>query len=297
MRAFPRLLTAGVIVAIGLLSTARADDLAKARAADRKGDYAKELRLLKPLADRGHAEAQLQLGFMYLNSRGVPGDGAQAVNCFRLAAGRGDARAAVWAEAIAAERRGDDSEAFRLLRSLADRGDAQAQFRVAINAFQDQAVQRDDARLALAVKYSRLAASRGDVRRVIWAEAIATKNYATEFKLLKPLADAGDALAQRFVAVMYFFGEGVSQDDGQEARYYLLAASQGDGRAQDSLADIYDQGLGGVPKDDVQAYKWANLAAAQGVFQAAQRRDEIASRMTPTKITQAETLSREWKPE
>jgi uncharacterized protein len=41
---------------------------------------------------------------------------------------------------------------------------------------------------------------------------------------------------------------------------------------------------------------WFNLSAAQGNQTAAKNQDNVARRMTPTQIAEAERLAREWKP-
>jgi peptidoglycan hydrolase-like protein with peptidoglycan-binding domain len=61
------------------------------------------------------------------------------------------------------------------------------------------------------------------------------------------------------------------------------------------LAKMYAEGLG-LLQDYVQAHKWWNLAAAQGDADAARARDEIARRMTPAQIAQAQDLARAWRP-
>ena len=58
-----------------------------------KGDYATALRLWRPLADQGEAQAQYELGFMYTNGWGVPQDYAAAVAGWRKAADQGYATA------------------------------------------------------------------------------------------------------------------------------------------------------------------------------------------------------------
>jgi uncharacterized protein len=60
-----------------------------AGAAHDRGEYATALRLLRPLADRGVAEAQRELGFMYYNGEGVPQNYAEAVKWYHLAADQG----------------------------------------------------------------------------------------------------------------------------------------------------------------------------------------------------------------
>ena len=76
-----------------------------------------------------------------------------------------------------------------------------------------------------------------------------------------------------------------------------LAAEQGDARAQFDLGFIYANG-DGVPKDDVQAYMWFNLAAARFTEPerevAAAARDEVADVMTADQVAEAQRLAREW---
>jgi hypothetical protein len=72
-------------------------------------------------------------------------------------------------------------------------------------------------------------------------------------------------------------------------------AEQGDATAQYNLGVFYDNGLG-VPKDRVSAYVWFDLSAAQGKAGAATFRDLIARYMTPEQISEAQKRSREWKP-
>ena len=58
-----------------------------------RGDYAMALREWRPLAEQGDASAQSNLGAMYVNGKGVPKDGRQAVFWFRQAAEQGNAGA------------------------------------------------------------------------------------------------------------------------------------------------------------------------------------------------------------
>jgi TPR repeat protein len=57
------------------------------------GDYPTALKLLQPLADQGHAAAQLDIANMYENGRGVKQDNAEAVKWTLKAAERGNADA------------------------------------------------------------------------------------------------------------------------------------------------------------------------------------------------------------
>ena len=50
----------------------------------------------------------------------------------------------------------------------------------------------------------------------------------------------------------------------------------------------------GVPEDNVLAYMWLNLAAAQGYEGADESKARAAHRMTREQIAEAQRLSREW---
>jgi TPR repeat protein len=76
-----------------LAGAAGAGPLDDARAADLRGDYATEFRLLRPLAEQGNAEAQTALGDMYAGGNSVPQDYVEAVKWFRRAAEQGFADA------------------------------------------------------------------------------------------------------------------------------------------------------------------------------------------------------------
>jgi len=89
------------------------------------------------------------------------------------------------------------------------------------------------------------------------------RDYATAMRLLRPLAEGGDARAQQLVGFMYEFGHGVRRSSAQAAAWYRRAAEQGDDLAQSSLGVMYLNG-DGVPQNNAEAMKWTLLAAKQG---------------------------------
>ncbi|MDE0513004.1 MAG: hypothetical protein OXI88_14595 [Gammaproteobacteria bacterium] len=72
-----------------------------------------------------------------------------------------------------------------------------------------------------------------------------------------------------------------------------MAAKQGHASAQFNLGNMYAKGEG-VPEDDVQAYAWYNIAAAQGSELAEGNKEKIATDMTRPQIAEAQKLSREF---
>lgn len=83
---------------IGCLATALAStqawaDLNSGLGAMERSDYATALKELAPLAERGNAEAQSNLGRMYLYGWGVRKSAAESAKWYRKAAEQGDAKA------------------------------------------------------------------------------------------------------------------------------------------------------------------------------------------------------------
>ena len=121
------------------------------------------------------------------------------------------------------------------------------------------------------------------------------QDYQLAVKWYRKAAEQGEADARYVLGVMYANGEGVPQDYQQAAKWYKLAAERGNAEAQYNLGWLYANGQG-VSKDYELAYKWLNLAATQGHKDAAGNRDDIAKKMTNSQISEAEKLSRIFKP-
>ncbi len=94
-------------------------------------------------------------------------------------------------------------------------------------------------------------------------------DYARAMHELLPLAEKGDAKAQRYVAAMYADGLSVPQDDKTAAGWYVSAATGGNADAQIALADFYSYGRG-VPPDPVLAAYW-HWRASNVLMNAAKR--------------------------
>ena len=92
-------------------------------------------------------------------------------------------------------------------------------------------------------------------------------DYATAFRLMKPLAGKGDAKAQHNLGVMYDYGRGVPQDYTKALKWYRMAAEHGIPEAQHNLGLMYQKAQG-VPQNYTEAVKWYRRAAEQGLPEA-----------------------------
>ncbi|HTW54522.1 MAG TPA: tetratricopeptide repeat protein [Stellaceae bacterium] len=166
--------------------------------------------------------------------------------------------------------------------------------------------------------------------------AYAQGDYASALKILRPLAEHGDAkaqfrlgfmydsgqgvprdqaeaakwyrkagdqgvmLAQDRLGVMYLAGQGVAQDFAESTAWFRKASDQGDDNAQWQLGDAYAEGRG-IAQDNVAAYMWYSLVVSrspQSDFHdlAAPKRETLAGKMTPDQIAKAQKLASDWKP-
>jgi len=86
-----RTIRAASRMAMTLVEIALPGPFEGAMAAYKRGDYATALRLLRPLANKGHRAAQNSLGMMYSQGKGLPQDYAEALKWYRRAAEQGHA--------------------------------------------------------------------------------------------------------------------------------------------------------------------------------------------------------------
>lgn len=101
-------------------------------------------------------------------------------------------------------------------------------------------------------------------------------DYARAIHELLPMAEKGNATAQRYVAAMYADGQGVKQDEKIAAGWYISSAIGGNTDAQITLGDFYTAGRA-VQVDPVLAAYW-HWRAANEMMNAAKR--ELSAGLT-----------------
>lgn len=188
--------------------------------------------------------------------------GALALSLFGVAA------AGTLEDGYSAYQRGDYMAALHLWRSLADQGDATAQGALGRMYDEGRGVPQDY------------------VQALVW---------------YRRSAEQGFAPAQDALGLMYYFGHGVPQDYAAAVVWLRQAADQQWAAGQLGLGFMYANGVG-VPQDYVLAHMWFNLVAtaigpsAEQQSDAIKRRDDVAAKMTPDQIAEAQKMAREWKP-
>jgi V8-like Glu-specific endopeptidase len=138
-----------LILVLGLVGPATAAELDDAVAAAHRGDYATALRRLSPLAEKGDARAQFDIGFMHAYGWGMPRNPAEAITWYRRAADQGLAVAQHFLGIAYVNGEGvrpDEAEAARWLARAAAQGFAQAQFMLGLMTLDGRGVTKDPVR-------------------------------------------------------------------------------------------------------------------------------------------------------
>jgi S1-C subfamily serine protease len=127
----------------------------------------------------------------------------------------------------------------------------------------------------------------------------AKKEYKNAYDELLPAAEAGHAVAQFIVAVMYDMGQYVKRDGKAAAQWFRKASEQGHPDAQFRLAGMFYEGVD-VPLDREAAYQWVSLAADRlsGPRQeaAVAFAKEVAALLSKTQLERAKAAAAAWRP-
>lgn len=148
------------VVMLSFVGGVEAGPYEDAVAAYNRDDYASAIRLWRPLAEQGDAEAQHNLGVMYDIGRGVQQDYAEAVKWYKKAADQGNVNAQHAMGVMYHDGQGviqDYAEAVRWFRRAAEQGLANAQYNLGVMYTNGQGVPQDDVK---AHKWFNLSASR-----------------------------------------------------------------------------------------------------------------------------------------
>jgi TPR repeat protein len=189
-----------------LITPVRAGPLEDGLAAYKKGDFDTAVRLLRPLAEKGDAQAEEKLGRMYQRGKGVPKNFERAVEWYRKAA---------------------------------EKGDAAAQGRLGFLYRVGAGVPRD---LKLAMQWYRRSAEQGNPLAQVGLGYMLLDGSGEKPDVVgaagwfNKAAEQGDALAMLALGTLYELGTGVTKDWVQAHKWYALA-SVDDGEYEQDLFD------------------------------------------------------------
>jgi TPR repeat protein len=119
------------------------------------------------------------------------------------------------------------------------------------------------------------------------------KDESEAAKWYRRAAVQKDAYAQHSLGRMYRDGRGVPQDLAEAAKWFREAAKQGHDAAFRDMGEMYWKGSG-LSQNNVLAYMWWKLGALHGDKESDRLRSMAAIEMTPSYVTEAEELAKQW---
>ena len=233
-------------------------------------------------AEQGNAEAQYNIGLMYINGWEVKQDFAKAVEWYRKAAEQGYAAGqftlgAMYQYGLGVKQ--DYKKAVELYRKAAEQGNDAGQNNLGYMYWQGLGVKQDYKK---AVELFRKAAEQGNDAGqnnlgYMYMKGLGVKqDYKKAVELFRKAAEQGYALGQNSLGYMYMKGLGVKQDYKKAVELIQKAAEQGNTTGQYNLGYMYEKGLG-VKQSRAKAIKWYRKAAAQGDEDAKKRLKELGA--------------------
>ncbi len=202
------------------------------------------LQRLRERAEANHVEAQLTLGWLYFQGKGVRQSAREGAKWMELAYRSGDPLA-TWFRGMAAIGQADrpkgkarKSRGLEFIQQAADRGEPLGELSLGIFHANGEHVQKND---QTAVRWLRKAVDRG----MPFAESMLAgmylegrgvdRNLDEAVRLLRSSAARQDPTGQYYLGLLHEKGFGVKKDAGQARRLYRAAADAGYAEATRAL--------------------------------------------------------------
>lgn len=256
------------------------------------------------LAEEGSLEDQMNLAYMYLyGTNGVKADYDLAFKYYSMAAAQNDPIAmnnlgSLYFSGIGTK--ASPKRALVLFEKAAELGNDNAAVNLAFIYLTGGT--KDMARSQKAMKLFQKAAKSGNkIARFMLGYAyyrgfVVPQDYTEAFKLVRSAASEGAQLdeAQVVLADMYISGYGTVQNYQKAISAIKAAVAQGNTEAFMILAKIYTEARISPP-NKLMAHALYNIAAAQNIPQAEEKRDEISKKMQLPELSQAQEIAQQYR--
>jgi hypothetical protein len=189
-------------------------------------------------ARSGDAEAQYEVGIMYLKGQGVKQDRDKAVEWLKAAADAGNEQADSKLARIE-----EQESKFNELQSQAKRGDLDAQYELAMMYLKGRGVAADGKQ---ALRYLQDGADKGDEKAITRLGIVSFKgevgppDYKKALQLFNQVSDTS-VLAQYYLGEMYAGGSGVKRNYNTAIDWYKKAADGGFNRASGKIINLEEE--------------------------------------------------------
>ena len=232
-----------------------------------QANYEQALKWYLELAKYDIAYAASPLGFLYIRGKGTPVNYEEAFKWFSIAA------------------ENNDPDALCVLGQMYYEGNLEQDFKKAADCFfKASCLNNPEAQVMLSMMYYKGEGVEQDKNFAYKWYYAAKKNHSVNAHFLTEMMydqehiegqDTIDIerkyeaspIVQQEIGVMYCLGEGLPKNNEESFRWFLAAAEQGYGRAQNNLAYLYFNGEG-VEQNHEEALKWFHISAESGYAEA-----------------------------
>ena len=234
-------------------------------AAYNSGDYSTAAQEWQPIAERGDANAEYNMGLLYSSGQGVPRDYQMAAEWYEKAA---------------------------------EQGVAAAQYNLAVMYANGDGVPKSNRDAALWFEKAAdngIVAAAAHLGDIYYDGVDGVPDYAQAEKWYREAAEKGVPNAEFGLGLMYDLGKGFAQDFQQAIAWYTKAAEISYAPAMTNLGILYYNAQG-EKRDLVQAYAWLGRAWKAGDPRALELLQTTGERMAPKDLRRAQSLMNEWQP-
>jgi TPR repeat protein len=257
----------------------------------RIGNYDGAFREWTESAAQGDADAQYNLGCLFVRGEGAPPDTDRAREWLRKAADQdeGDSLSWLFTNQVAAGQLSEDSRKSFFSKALKLSGRFHITYVAQLEnghlmrwpcATDEKNGAETQFKIALMYEKGNMGLPQDDRQAAEWYRKAAGRNFA---------------VAQTRLAYMYAAGRGIARNEIEAARLFRRAAELGDAGAQDNLGALYQQGGFGVAQDLVLAYVLFSHAADAGNKLSTSSLAELKAHLSPDQLQEGQRLAAKWK--
>ena len=250
-----------------LLAAAQAGhaDFKAGLAAYERGDHAAALEEWLPIAERGDANAQYNVGLLFHRGEVIPQNIAAAARFYQMAA---------------------------------EQGVAAAQYNLGVIHANGQGVPQNlmEARHWLEKAAAQNVPEAADVLGYMYASGQGVKkDFARALEWYRSAAEYGLPGSQFNLGLMHDLGQGMGRNFEEALSWYRKAAEQGYGAAYCNIGILYYNAQG-VKRDLVESYAWMSRCDKAGDPRGGQLVRVLEKRMKPQDIRRGQELAAAWQP-
>lgn len=222
-------------------------------------DYIKAFKLYLQAAEQGHADSQLQVGYMYATGKGIAPNKERAVSWYRKSA---------------------------------DQGNKISQYNLGLYYEEGIGVEKNYATAAYWYQKSaeqNYAKAQSSLAGLYLNGNGVAKDYNQSFYWANKAAEQDDAYGQFILGYLYSNGSDKNRDYNLSMQWYLKAANQDNTTAMNNIGVMYECGQG-VSVDKSKALAWYNKAAEKGYEQSKKNAANlVAQGVKPATLTTPQT--------